>query len=76
MGSYIFANQYLNEIIPADKQSFRQSWFKYYEQLPKRYTTFIFIDPALSEADTADYTGVVVASTDIEAILDVESLLA
>lgn len=66
MGSYIFANQYLNEIIPADKQSFKQTWFHYYDKLPKRHTTFIFIDPALSEADSSDPTGVVVAHVDIK----------
>lgn len=60
LGSYIFCNQYQNEIIPADKQCFKKEWFRYYDELPKRKTTFIFVDPALSEADTSDYTGVVV----------------
>lgn len=64
MGSYIFANQYLNEIIPADRQTFKKDWFKYFETLPKKRTTFAFIDPALSEADTSDYTGVVVVHVD------------
>lgn len=63
-GSYVFANQYLNEIIPAELQTFKKEWFKYYSQLPKRKNTFIFIDPALSEADTSDYTGIVVVRTD------------
>ena len=66
LGSYIFANQYLNEIIPSDMQTFRKEWFRYYEFLPKVKNTFIFIDPALSEADTADSTGIVVAHTDVE----------
>ena len=65
MGSYIFANQYLNEIVPADRQTFKQSWFKYYKELPKRCNTFVFIDPALSEADTADYTGIIVIKVDV-----------
>lgn len=64
MGSYIFANQYLNEIIPSDKQTFRREWFRYYQTLPKTLNTFVFIDPALSQADTADYTGVSVVSVD------------
>lgn len=64
MGSYIFANQYLNEIIPAELQTFKKTWFKYYSQLPKTLNTFIFIDPALSEADTSDYTGIVVIMVD------------
>ncbi len=65
LGSYIFSNQYLNEIIPADLQTFKKSWFKYYEILPKVKNTYIFIDPALSEADTADSTGIVVVHTDM-----------
>lgn len=64
LGSYIFANQYLNEIIPSDMQTFKREWFKYYNALPKRCHTFVFIDPALSEADTSDNTGVVVIKVD------------
>lgn len=67
VGSYIFSNQYLNEIIPSDLQSFRREWFSYYKELPKRLNTFLFVDPAISQADTADYTGVVVISVDSEA---------
>lgn len=64
LGSYIYANQYLNEIIPAELQTFKKEWFKYFEVLPRKLTTFIFIDPALSEADSSDNTGVVVVSID------------
>jgi predicted phage terminase large subunit-like protein len=64
MGSYLFANQYLNEVIPIELQTFKKNWFRYYESLPKNKTTFVFIDPALSESDTSDYTGVVVVHLD------------
>lgn len=64
MGSYLFANQYLNEVIPADAQMFKKDWFRYYQELPKRLNYFAFIDPALSESDTADFTGVVVCAVD------------
>lgn len=66
MGSYLFANQYLNEIIPEEHQTFRKDWFKYYESIPKNTTTFVSIDPALSEADGSDYTGIIVVSVDYE----------
>ena len=66
MGSYLYANQYLNEIIPSDKQSFKREWFKYYEELPRKLNTFVFVDPALSEADGNDYTGVVVVQVDAQ----------
>lgn len=64
MGSYFFANQYLGDIIPLEDQTFKKEWFKYYESLPKEAHTFVFIDPAISQADTADFTGVVVVAVD------------
>lgn len=67
VGSYIFSNQYLNEIIPSDLQSFKREWFTYFKELPSRVSTFIFVDPAISQADTADYTGVVVISVSPDA---------
>lgn len=66
MGSYWYANQYLNEIIPEDLQNFKKHWFKYYSEVPARNNTFVFIDPAISQENTADYTGVVVVSVDTE----------
>lgn len=66
LGSYIFANQYMNEIIPLDKMVFKKEWVKYYQELPERRNTFIFIDPALSESESADNTGVVVVHVDSE----------
>lgn len=64
MGSYIFANQYQNEIIPEEDQTFKKHWLRYYTELPEKLYHFGFIDPAISEADTADYTGFVVISCD------------
>lgn len=66
MGSYLFANQYMNEIIPAEAQTFKKEWFKYYAEIPKNHHNFAFIDPAISQADSADYTGIVVVSVDCE----------
>lgn len=66
MGSYLFANQYLNEVIPADLQTFKKAWFNYHSEIPKNSLNFIFVDPAISQADTADYTGVVVVAVDHE----------
>lgn len=64
MGSYLFANQYLNEVIPIELQTFKKEWFHYYESIPKNVLNFIFVDPAISQADTADFTGVVVVAVD------------
>lgn len=63
-GSYIYAHQYMNEIIPSDNQDFKREWLKYYEVLPRRKTTFAFIDPAISLEDHACFTAVVVIDVD------------
>jgi predicted phage terminase large subunit-like protein len=67
MGSYIFANQYQNEIIPDGLQVFKEEWFKYYSELPKRKHTFAMIDPAIGQEDHHDYTGIVVIDVDEDA---------
>jgi len=64
MGSYLFANQYQNEIIPDGEQTFKKEWLRYYAELPELTHTYAFIDPAISEADTADYTALSVVSVD------------
>lgn len=64
MGSYMFANQYLNEIIPLEDQTFKKEWIHYYDEIPKNAHNFVFVDPAISQADTADYTGVVCVAVD------------
>lgn len=63
-GSYIFFNQYLNEIIPDGEQEFKKSWLKHYETLPQKAYTFAFIDPAISQNQGADYTALVVVDVD------------
>lgn len=63
-GSYIFAHQYQNEIIPGDDQDFKREWLRYYSALPKVKTTFAFIDPAISLEDHACYTALVVIDVD------------
>lgn len=64
MGSYFFANQYQNEIIPDDEQTFKKEWRRYYKEIPEDVYRFAFVDPAISEADTADYTALTVAAVD------------
>lgn len=66
MGSYIYANQYQNEIIPTDKQVFPRHWLRYFVELPPLVHTFAFIDPAISETESADYTAFVVISVDTQ----------
>ena len=63
-GSYIFAHQYQNEIIPSEDQDFKREWLSYYTELPKRKTTVCVIDPAISLDQDACYTSVVVLDCD------------
>lgn len=65
MGTYLFANQYLNEVFPDEDRKFKKEWFNYYENLPNvPLYNFGFIDPAISTEDGADYTGIVIVSVD------------
>lgn len=65
MGSYLYANQYDNAIIPTEDQVFRKEWIRYYnEVLPPSCYTFCFVDPAISQADGADYTAAIVIKVD------------
>lgn len=67
MGSYLFANQYQNEVIPEDEKRFKPHWLHYYTTLPETTHCFAFIDPAIGQKDHHDYTGVVVVETDPDA---------
>lgn len=65
MGSMLFANQYLNEVFPAEDAKFKKEWFRYYDLLPQSdLYHFAHIDPAISTEDGADYTGIAVVSVD------------
>lgn len=72
-GSYIFANQYQNEIIPDSERVFRPEWIVRYEQVPAVVNRFSFIDPAISQEKNADYTGIVVVAVDTQGVWYVEA---
>lgn len=65
-GSYIYAHQYQNEIIPSEDQDFKKEWLVYYEALPQTTYTFAFVDPAISLEPGADYTAFVVVDVGID----------
>lgn len=65
-GSYIYAHQYQNEIIPGDDQDFKKEWLKYYTELPKLKYTFAMIDPAISLDQAACYTAFTVVDVDVD----------
>src|SRR5689334_9325302 len=65
-GSYMFANQYMNQIIPADEMRFKREWFRYYTFIPVKRDTVVFVDPAIGQEDGHDFTGIVVVHADEE----------
>lgn len=65
MGSYLFANQYQNEVIPEDEKVFKPEWLRYWKEIPSNTYRFGFIDPAIGQKEHHDYTGVVVVDVDV-----------
>ncbi len=64
MGSRLFSNQYLNVVIGEEDQHFHKKWFKYQIEIPEDCFHFAFIDPAIGQKDSNDYTAVVVIAVD------------
>lgn len=67
MGSYFYANQYMNQCIPEDEKRFKKEWFRYFQTITNdNLFNFGFIDPAIGQKEHHDYTGVVIVSVDHE----------
>jgi len=64
MGSYLYANQYQNQIIPEEEKRFKKDWLRYTLELPRLVNSFGFIDPAIGQKDHHDYTAIVIVSVD------------
>jgi predicted phage terminase large subunit-like protein len=67
MGSRFYANQYDNIVVDDADKPFKKEWLRYYDSIPENSYRFIFIDPAISLADEADFTAVVVVAVDEKA---------
>jgi predicted phage terminase large subunit-like protein len=63
-GSRFFSNQYLNIVINDGDKPFKKEWLRYYDEIPKNVYRFAFIDPAISQTDSADFTALVVVAVD------------
>ena len=68
MGSYLFANQYQNEVIPDDEKTFKPHWLRIYKEIPANTYRFGFIDPAIGQEKHHDYTGIVVIDVDTDGV--------
>lgn len=66
MGTFLFANQYQNEVLPIGSQPFKKDWLKVYQSIPEKCNTFISIDPAISQNENADFTAMTVVDVDKE----------
>lgn len=64
MGSQFFANQYLNVVMDESSKPFKKQWLRYYDHIPEGSIRYAFIDPAISQADTADFTAVAIVAVD------------
>lgn len=65
MGSYLFANQYQNIIVPDEEKKLRKEWLRYTTELPTLSTRFGFIDPAIGQHKHSDFTGIAIIYADI-----------
>lgn len=72
-GSYIFIQQYQNEVLPEEMQILKKEWLAYYQSIPENVFTFAFIDPAVGKKDEttgefkrSDYTALAVVDVDTE----------
>ncbi len=66
---YLFYQEYQNDPISDENRKFKIEKIKYFEEKElegKNLSTFITIDRAYSTAKTADWTGIIVVSVDVE----------
>jgi len=64
MGSYLFANQYLNIVMPEELKTFKKDWFRRIDKIPENCKITCFIDPAIGQEKHNDFTGVTVVAED------------
>jgi hypothetical protein len=68
LGGYLYSCNYLNNPVDDENADFKRSWFKTYREENLRslvLKTYITIDPAVGQKDTADFIGIIVNSVDI-----------
>lgn len=63
-GSLKFEQEFMNNPIPKEARTFREDWFHYFSTPPKGLVHFTTVDPAISDAKTADDTAIVTCGVD------------
>lgn len=66
MGSYLFANQYQNEVVPSDEKKFKKEWLRYFKEIPTETYRYCFVDPAIGQKNHHDFTAFVVIDVDAD----------
>lgn len=55
IGSWAFAAEFMNDPRLDDNVPIKESYLRYWEELPKQYSSVITVDPAYSEDEKADF---------------------
>lgn len=56
-----FYSQYMNNPVDDDNQLFKSTYFKHYGERPQNLFVVMTVDPAITEKQYGDFTGIVVA---------------
>ncbi len=74
IGTYKFEAEFQNNPMASTHQLIKNEWIKTWKKLPKDLTKYLIIDPAISQKEEADETGMVILGIDEEKdIYEVES---
>jgi phage terminase large subunit-like protein len=76
-GSFHFSAQYLNDPIDDDAIEFKRNWILFYDpaELPREGDDMLFVDPAFSDKQQADFSGLVLTRvTELNVVHVMEAL--
>lgn len=64
IGSWAFAAEFMNDPRLDDSVPIKDKYLRYWEEMPKQYSSVIAIDPAYSEEDKSDFKVAVLVACD------------
>jgi phage terminase large subunit-like protein len=64
IGSTRFSSEYLNNPLLDESSPIKEEHIRYWEEMPKQYSSVIAVDPAYSDEDSSDYKVAVLVSCD------------
>lgn len=62
IGSWSFASEYMNNPMSDENSPVRDTYIRYYDELPREYGLVVAVDPAYSQDESADFKVVVVVA--------------